>query len=148
MKRRSHYHWYQMTKDLSSTSISWSNWWIYHTLSEQHPCLRRRVRCLELTNLIAKHTLSLKKLVYFIGGLGEIGKNLQDGTDDIIVDAGIISERRPRGIDYAIPDYSYIVDNDRVKAVLDTDEDHRWDSAFPLRQAILSPGPLALAVEN
>ena len=67
-----------------------------------------------------------------LGGLGEIGQNmmaLECGDDIVVVDAGVLfpGADAPPGVDFAIPDTTYLRDNrERVRAILITHghEDH------------------------
>lgn len=73
-----------------------------------------------------------KLKVIFLGGVGEIGKNmtaLEYGDDIILIDCGMTfpdPEINP-GVDYIVPDYSYLLENkEKVKAIFLTHghEDH------------------------
>ncbi|MEG1474409.1 MAG: ribonuclease J [Longicatena sp.] len=97
-------------------------------------------------------------LIYALGGLGEVGKNMycfEHENEILIIDSGVrFPEDNLLGVDYVIPDYNYLVKNNRKRKILvitHGHEDHIGGIPFLLRsvdiEAIYAPA-FAIALIN
>lgn len=105
---------------------------------------------------VTKNTTTLETKVFALGGLNEVGKNMycvEHDNELLIIDAGVkFAEEGLPGIDYVIPDYSYLKRNEKkIKGLLITHghEDHIGGIPF-LLQVVKIPfiyaSPLAAAM--
>ena len=82
-------------------------------------------------NALVDTVLPSDTKIYALGGLNEVGKNMycfEHEDEIIVVDSGVLfPENELLGVDYVIPDYTYLKDNrDKFKALIITHghEDH------------------------
>lgn len=70
----------------------------------------------KINKVLVEHFNDHNIKVFSLGGLGEVGKNMyivEAGNEIMIIDSGILFPDSSYGIEYIIPDYTYLKENEK-----------------------------------